>query len=205
MGKKYEFTSNTKNEYGCTLTQIRALVDMPSINVKSGDLGGWVEKETNLSQEGNAWIYGNARICGNAEVFGNARVYGNARIYGNARVFGNAEVYGDAIVYGDAEVFGNARVSLRKKYKNGIFLFSTDDMDIAEKVTIIAQDNNPDFDSTRDFARIVAISPVIEEIEDKSEKIAITKTIEHLKEELKNLRNEIEKLEKASGLKKKEG
>ena len=118
--KKYELTSETKVFLGKTLYRIKALVQFGNVN--AGDLGGWIEKEENLSQSGNAWVYGNAsvsgdaRVAGDASVYGDASVSGNAWVYGNAsvsgdaRVYGNARVSGDASVYGDAEVYGNARV-----------------------------------------------------------------------------------------------
>lgn len=126
---KYELTSEKK--YG--LSRIRALRDFG--NVMAGDLGGWVEDESNLSQEGTSWVSGNARVSGNAGVYGDAHVYGNAWVFdnawvsgdaevsdnawvfdnahvsGDACVFGNARVYGDAHVSGNAQVYGNARVS----------------------------------------------------------------------------------------------
>ena len=82
--KKYELTSETKVFLGKTLYRIKALVQFGNVN--AGDLGGWIEKEENLSQSGNAWVYGDARVSGNAEVSGNARVSGDARVYGNAEV-----------------------------------------------------------------------------------------------------------------------
>lgn len=88
--KKYELTSETKVFLGKTLYRIKALVQFGNVN--AGDLGGWIEKEENLSQYGNAWVYGNAVVSGNARVYGNAWVYGNAEVSGNARVSGNAEV-----------------------------------------------------------------------------------------------------------------
>ena len=112
--KKFELTANSKMHLGKKLFQIKALISFG--NVEEGDLGGFIEKEDNLSQSGNAWVSGNARVygdawvSGNAEVSGNARVYGDAEVSGNARVYGDAEVYGDAWVYGNAEVSGNARV-----------------------------------------------------------------------------------------------
>ena len=106
--KKYELTSETKVFLGKTLYRIKALVQFGNVN--AGDLGGWIEKEENLSQSGNAWVYGDASVYGNAWVSGNARVYGNASVYGNARVYGDARVYGNARVYGDARVYGNAWV-----------------------------------------------------------------------------------------------
>ena len=104
-----------------TLYRIEATKEITKFGVKVGDLGGYIEKEENLS--GDAWVSGDARVSGdacvsgdawvsgNAEVHGDALVYGNAKVYGNAWVSGNAKVYGNAEVYGDAEVSGNAEVS----------------------------------------------------------------------------------------------
>ena len=92
MEKKYTLTKTTKEWCGITLFQIKATADFS--NVKKDDLGGWIEKEENLSQEDNAWVSGDAQVYGNALVYGNARVYGNAWVYGNALVYGNARVYG---------------------------------------------------------------------------------------------------------------
>ena len=107
--KKFELTSEfITNIFGVKLFRIKALVGFG--NVEKGELGGYVEKEENLSHGGNAWVYGNARVYGNAEVCGDAKVCGNAKVYGNARVYGDAWVYGNAEVCGDAWVYGNAWV-----------------------------------------------------------------------------------------------
>ena len=75
--KKFELTSETKiNIFGKKLFRIKALVSFGV--VKTGETGGWVEKEENVNQSGDAWVFGNA------EVFGNARVSGNAEVFGNA-------------------------------------------------------------------------------------------------------------------------
>lgn len=102
MMKKYELTKEFIEHCGRRLFRIRALIDFG--NVKAGDLGGYVEKEENLSQEGNAWVYGNAKVFHNAKVYDNARICGNAEVYSNAKVFGNAEVCDNADVLGNAEV-----------------------------------------------------------------------------------------------------
>lgn len=57
---------------GITLRRIVALRDFG--DVKAGDKGGWIEKEENLSQDGNAWVFGNAQVCGDAWVRGDAHV-----------------------------------------------------------------------------------------------------------------------------------
>ena len=111
--KKYELTGETKKTFRHTIHRIRALRDFG--NVRKGDLGGWIERERNLSQTGNAWVYGNAEVYDNAWVFGDAKVYDNAWIYGDAKVFGNALVYGNAWVCGDAHIVTNADYAV---YKN---------------------------------------------------------------------------------------
>ena len=68
--KKYEFTGEVKVKFGVTFKRIRALIDFG--NVKKGELGGFIEKEENLSYAGNAWVYGDAEVSGNAEVYSNA-------------------------------------------------------------------------------------------------------------------------------------
>ena len=108
MSKKYEFTDETTEVDGHTLHRIRAVRCFS--DVKAGDIGGWVEKEDNLSKMGDAWVYENAEVYGNAKVHGDAEIYCNAKVFGTASVCGNAEVYGDAMVYDNARVFGNARV-----------------------------------------------------------------------------------------------
>lgn len=57
---KYKFTGETKKYFDVTLHQIVALKDFDT--VKSGDIGGWVERESNLSQDGDALVYGNESI-----------------------------------------------------------------------------------------------------------------------------------------------
>ena len=58
--KKYEFTGEVKIEFGVKLHRIRALVAIEAVGVAVGDLGGWIEKEKNLSHSGNAWVSGNS-------------------------------------------------------------------------------------------------------------------------------------------------
>ena len=115
MGPKYEFTDETIYWNGHILHRIKRLSD--SI------LGGWIESEDNLSQEGNCWVdgeamvYDNAKVSGNAQVSDEAKVYGNATICQNAYIYDSAQVYGDAIVsdniwiFDNAQVYGQAKIS----------------------------------------------------------------------------------------------
>lgn len=77
--KKYEFTGETKVVFGKTLHRIKALISFGSI--KAGELGGWIEKEENLSHDGNTWVTGNAEVSGDALVTGNAWVTGIGTIF----------------------------------------------------------------------------------------------------------------------------
>ena len=86
--KKYEFTGETKQINllfrTATLHRIRAVVEFGL--VKIGDLGGWIEKEENLSHDGKAWVWGNAKVWGNAEVCGDAKVCGDAEVFSASHV-----------------------------------------------------------------------------------------------------------------------
>ena len=109
MNKKFELLlDDTIEVFGRKLFRIKAKINFGV--VEAGELGGYIEKEDNLSENGNAWVSGDAEVYGDARVSGDAEVYGNARVYGNAEVYDNASVYGDARVYGDAWVYGNARL-----------------------------------------------------------------------------------------------
>ena len=88
--KKFELTSETKiNIFGKKLFRIKALVSFGV--VKTGETGGWVEKEENVYQSGDAWVFDNAEVFDNARVFGNAEVSDNAWVSGNAEVSDNAD------------------------------------------------------------------------------------------------------------------
>lgn len=88
--KKFKLTSEFIVDIsGVKLFRIKALIEFG--NVKAGDLGGYIEKEENLSHMGNAWVSGNAQVSGDARVSGNARVSGDAQVFGDARVFGDKD------------------------------------------------------------------------------------------------------------------
>ena len=73
MIKKFELDLSSKiTMFGIELFRIKALISFS--DVEKGELGGYVEKEENLSHSGNAWVYGDAEVYGNARVSGDARV-----------------------------------------------------------------------------------------------------------------------------------
>ena len=90
--KKFELTTDFIIFYGIKLFRIRALIEFG--DVKAGEVGGYIEKEKNLSQLGEAWVSDNAKVFGEAKVSGNAWVSGKAEVSGNATVFGNTLICG---------------------------------------------------------------------------------------------------------------
>ena len=92
--------------------RIRALTTFTTITgvIAEGDFGGYIEKEENLSHNGNAWIGGDAWVFGNTKVYDNAKVGGNALVFGNAKVGGDAWVFDNARAYDNAKVDGNTKV-----------------------------------------------------------------------------------------------
>lgn len=127
-GKKYEMTDETITFSGSVLHRIRAVRDF--YYAKAGELGGFIEKEENLSHKGICWVKNDAMVSGNAKVYGNAIISVNAKVRDNAEVFGcaevsknaivkgNAKVYDDASVFGDVEVKDKARVYEHAKIRD---------------------------------------------------------------------------------------
>lgn len=93
--KHFEFTDETlfvaPNKM---LHRIRATMSFDEI--ENGEIGGWVEKETNLMDF--AWVRDEAKVFDNAVVAGHARVCEFAKVCGSARVEHHVCVRGDAYV-----------------------------------------------------------------------------------------------------------
>lgn len=100
--KKYEITSIAHPQYPW-LHRIRALRDVRE-DVRAGDLGGFVQSEKNLSQEGSCWIYGNAIACENARVTENSTLRWNCKVFGSALISGNTQLDRNAWVLDNAIV-----------------------------------------------------------------------------------------------------
>ena len=113
---KYKLTNKKIDYLGRTLYQIEAVKKFG--NIAKGQKGGFIEKKSNLSQDGNAWVYNYAMVYGDAKVCDNAKVYDCAKVRGAAVVRGNARVYGDALVCDNADVYENAKVYGHAKVRN---------------------------------------------------------------------------------------
>ena len=77
MSAKYEFVPGDTITIapGRTLKRIRALATIAVAGVAPGNLGGYVESETNLAQvSGDAWVSGNAQVYGDGLIFWASKV-----------------------------------------------------------------------------------------------------------------------------------
>jgi len=98
MKKKYKLTSEVIKVGKHKLYRIQALRDFS--DVRSGDLGGFVDTEDTIINGGDCWVSESARVYDNVSISGNSRVSGNACIFGGIWMFGNVRVGGDAYIYG---------------------------------------------------------------------------------------------------------
>ena len=113
MERKYEMLeSDTIEVCGHVLHRIKSLIDFGI--VKKGELGGYIEKESNLSQYGTCWVYDSACVMGDATLLENAMVLDNAIVCDNAFLSGSAmvreygRVMGNSCMYEDSSVSGLA-------------------------------------------------------------------------------------------------
>lgn len=90
--------------------QIRALRDIPEIDVSKGDLGGFVSSQTSLSHNGNSWVFEGGYIGDSAIVEGDAIVGDGAVVTGAAHVKDSAVICRDVVVDGNAIVGGDVVV-----------------------------------------------------------------------------------------------
>ncbi|GAA4667868.1 hypothetical protein [Bartonella pachyuromydis] len=130
MSQKYKLTSEIKQIKNMftreitTLYRIKALKDFS--DVKEGDLGGFIEKESNLSHDGNCWVYNeacvynnahvsdNATVCDYASVFDNAKIESNSKVFDCARIYDNAKITGYTYICDKVSVFGNSYIDTKK-------------------------------------------------------------------------------------------
>lgn len=146
---KYKLTQNTKEVKDKTLYQIQALKDFH--DVEKGDLGGYIEKELNLSQQGYCWVYDNAMVFGNAQLFDNVMAYNNAMISDNVRItdnvtiFDNVSISGNVLItdnvslYGDVSIFGDVMISGNTKISGNVSIFG--DVSIYDNAKISGNTN----------------------------------------------------------------
>lgn len=72
--------------------------------IPSGSIGGWIQKQYNLSIQDECWVGEQAMV------FGNARVKQSSYVGGNACIYGAANIRGHSNIRDHAQIFGNAQI-----------------------------------------------------------------------------------------------
>lgn len=111
----YENYGQYPTKYACTTYTGYETYDTVSLSVKKGDLGGYIEKESNLStsKSDKGWVAGTAKVYGDGNVYGgwvaDQAVVSGGKVSSGAYVYENAKITGGSV--SSAEVFGSATVS----------------------------------------------------------------------------------------------
>lgn len=101
--KKYEITEIIHPKYPW-LHRIRARCQVNE-QVGPGALGGYVQTEDNLSQDGTCWIYNQAICCEEAVVEDDGRMFDGAVARGSALISGDARMFERAVAEGNSSFF----------------------------------------------------------------------------------------------------
>jgi carbonic anhydrase/acetyltransferase-like protein (isoleucine patch superfamily) len=112
MNDKFGFTGRTriqKVEYNhgrCRLALLRQIVAKRNIrpDVAIGTVGGWIERESNLGENGSCWIYPDCYVCDYAVVADESTIRDYSSITGHATVIGESRIWGNVHISGAALV-----------------------------------------------------------------------------------------------------
>lgn len=112
--KKYKLLENDSIVFeGHKLFKIQALRDIKEseyLGINAGDIGGYIEKEDNLSHYYSCWVHENAKVMDNARIFDNVQIMDNAIIKDTAEIFDEVKVFDQAIIFGNARLFHEVEV-----------------------------------------------------------------------------------------------
>ena len=110
--------------------------------VHVGELGGYVEAEDNLSQDGNCWIFDKARVKDGGKVLDDAIVYDKCLVSKNSIVRGGSVVGGHCFVTNqsvitDSRLEGNVIVNGHSIIHSGAYLYGEIGVDQSEIVDLV--------------------------------------------------------------------
>jgi len=140
--QKYEFTGEVKKVsvydcdriYGVDVRQVRAIRDFGTVH--TGDIGGWISSEYNLSHTGTCWIGPNIAITENGMVLHDAICRGDGVISGRSLICENAVIDSENFQIHDCHLSGHSQIT-SKWFRNRAFFRMVGNSKIsAEKITI---------------------------------------------------------------------
>lgn len=115
--------------------------------VHVGELGGYVESEDNLSQEGSCWLFDKARVKDGGKVIEDAIVYDKCLVSKNSIVRGGSVVGGHCFITNqsviiDSRLEGNVIVNGHSTVHSGAYLYGeigVDQSDVGNLVNLIGR------------------------------------------------------------------
>lgn len=123
MMKKYILTDISKEIDNSILYRIKAITNIfnkdGKLIVAESSLGGFIESESNLSQDGISWVAREACVFNDAIVKDDALVTGNAVISGKSIISGNSVIAGNVIVKSSL-INGKSRILENSKIENSV-------------------------------------------------------------------------------------
>ena len=129
--RKYILLKNESIQHnGHTLYRIQSVKSFDGVDV--GDKGGYVESESNLSQDDNCWLYNDAKSYGNAIVRGNAVMCHNSEacddavVEGNVSVRFNVKIRGHSCVCDNVVLSGNVDISSNVQITDEVQIYGND-------------------------------------------------------------------------------
>jgi hypothetical protein len=186
--KKFELDYSSSTTYrGRTLYRIKALMTFTTTSgeiIYKDELGGYVQSEKNLDQNGTSWIFKGAIAMDDARVLNNAQLHhdalikdkaiikdkasahNNVKITGhacvsqeavitrNAQITNHATVHGKAFVTGDAMIGGYATITDNAQVRDHAIV--SDNAFVAQNATV------SDHAKISDYARILDNSKIEE-------------------------------------------
>lgn len=101
-----KLTGNTIEYDGYTLYQIKAVNDIECHDVVKGDLGGYIDKSSIITD--NGWISDNAKVYNNSIISDNGYAGNNSIVRNYSTITGNGSVKDDNLVTDNSHIQGNA-------------------------------------------------------------------------------------------------
>ena len=141
--KKFELSNITMEYKGRTLYRIKATKDFS--DVKKGDLGGWVQYEENLSQQGICWIYDDAKCMDNsrvtedsimrdfAEMYDCSKMHDCSQMFDHSEMHYCSEMHDYSQMHDFSEMHGNSMLKDKEKLYGKLYSIVDDFIEIHNK------------------------------------------------------------------------
>ena len=115
VNKKFGFTGEVRRYEGHFLRQIYAISAFG--DVKKNEVGGWIQRAENLSEDGLCWVHPDGMVAQHAVVKDDAQVHSGI-VYESAIVEGQATIGDNRFGQQFPRVCGNARISDKARIRD---------------------------------------------------------------------------------------